>query len=158
MVEESPSTALVLTETLKKYFVDFDAYPERNRSRAIFLRERMCEESRGGGAPTPARGRAQAEAVGRGVRFNTRRGQSSDDPLAIIVECCAGKPEYRDPRLPLKEILFRLILANANQPMGVEELRAQASDWTGFEYGGGITDEAVQHLLTDDAFYGFKAA
>lgn len=147
----------------RKYSINFDGYPGKNRSRDIFLRDRMCAESRGGGgvAPAPARGKAEAEeGAGGRVRFNTRRGKAGaatgDDPIATIQECCSKKPEYRDPHLPAKEVLFRLLLAEGNRPMTAEELRAATATWTGYEYGGGLTTEAVEQLLEGDEYYGFE--
>jgi hypothetical protein len=141
-----------------RYFIDFDSYPQKNRSRDVLLRDRMCEESRSRlGEQVRTRG-AVAEAEGGKVKFNTKGGRYGEDPIALIKECCAGKPEYRDPRLPLKEVIFRLLLANGNVPMTVEELRAAASEWTGFEYGGGITSEAVLQIMEVDALYGFAPA
>ncbi len=141
------------------YFINFDGYAAKKRSRDAFLRDRMCMESRTqmGSLASP---QAQVEEApsGRGrVRFATRRGRAGGDPVTIIQECCSRKPEYRDPHLPLKEVLFRILLAEGNRPMTAEELRVAASEWTGYEYGGVINAEAVQQLMENDEYYGFKS-
>lgn len=146
----------------RKYSINFDSYPAKNRSRNIFLRDRMCAESKGTVSVAPAPARAQAEGGSGGrVRFNTRRGRAGaagDDPISTIQGCCSKKPEYRDPHLPAKEVLFRLLLAEGNRPMTAEELRAAVATWTGYEYGGGLTAEGVQQLLEGDDYYGFAPA
>ena len=149
----------------RKYCINFDNYPGRNRSRDIFLRDRMCAESRGGGGvpAVPARGRAQAEeGAGGRVRFNTGRGRAgaaaADDPIATIQQCCSKKPDFRDPHLPAKEVLFRLILAEGNRPMTAQELQAAVATWTGYEYGGGLSLEGIEQLLEGDEYYGFAVA
>lgn len=147
----------------RKFYINFESYPGKNRSRDIFLRDRMCVESRGGVPPSPARGKAEAEegASGR-VRFNTRRGKVAavpgDDAVATIQECCSKKPEYRDPHLPAKEILFRILLAEGNRPMTAEQLQAAMASWTGYEYGGGLTSDGIDQLLGGDEYYGFDVA
>jgi hypothetical protein len=122
----------------------------------------MCAESKTG-VHVGAASRAQAQEAGGGrVRFNTRRGRAAgDDPIATIQECCSQKPEYRDPHLPMKEILFRLLLAAGNQPMTAEQLRSAAAEWTGYEYGG-VTAETIEQAIeragTKLGNRGFEAA
>jgi hypothetical protein len=153
------------TSSPRKFYVNFESYPGKNRSRDIFLRDRMCAESRGGVGvtPPPDRGKAEPEeGTGGRVRFNTRRGKvgagAVGDALATIQDCCSKKPEYRDPHLPAKEILFRIILAEGNSPTTGEDLRAAMATWTGYEYGGGLTTEGVEQLLGGDEYYGFEVA
>ena len=48
----------------------------------------------------------------------------ANDPMAVIQDYCADSAEFRDPALPLKEIMFRLLLLRGNEPMNVEEFYA----------------------------------
>lgn len=163
---DSAETALEPEEVgpPRKYYINFDGYSAINRSRDIFLRDRMCAESKGTVSVAAFSARAQAEeGTGGRVRFNTRRGRASggaagDDPISTIQQCCSKKSEYRDPHLPAKEVLFRLLLAEGNHPMTTEELRAAVATWTGYEYGGGISAEGIAQLLEGDEYYGFAVS
>jgi hypothetical protein len=79
---------------------------------------------------------------------------SDDDFLASIRDCCSRAPEFITPRLPILESVFRLFLANNNQPLDLEELGKRLSQWR----GGGASgiSEILAPLLENDRYYGVR--
>ena len=131
------SSGTVPGSPLPRYRVDLERYERQGRSLVGFLRERMCAESRAKLGQAEESRVPVPEPRGKAVRFTRRPGRYGEDPAAVIHECCSKKPEFRNPRLPLKEVLYRLLLMDGNRPKTAEELRAETSEWVGFDYGGG---------------------
>jgi hypothetical protein len=78
-----------------------------------------------------------------------------DDVLGSIIDCCAKTPDYITRKTPVMDSIFRILLANGNQPLDVEDMGKQLS-----ERRGDNTYTALPHiltrLLTNDHWYGFK--
>ena len=80
---------------------------------------------------------------------------SADDLLATIRDCCSQAPEFITPRLPILESVFRLFLANNNQPLDLEELGRRLSQWwSGDAYR--TSAEVLSRLLESDQYYGLR--
>jgi len=57
--------------------------------------------------------------------------------------------------LPVLESIFRLFLANGNQPLELEELGKQLSEWRdGDTYR--TSEEILSRLLLSDQYYGLR--
>jgi len=80
---------------------------------------------------------------------------SSADLLSTIKNCCSKTPGFITGELPILECVFRLFLANGNQPLNLEELGRQLS-----ERRGGDTyrtsAEILPRLLESDQYYGLR--
>ncbi len=157
MVDEEQSEEGLSAPSLPDRFrINFDSYADRGRSVSFFLSDRMCAESRARlGEETQTRVPVEDPAT-KSVQFVTRTVRYGDDAVAVIRECCSRKPGYRNPRLPVKEILFRIMLAEGNRVMTVDELRSAASEWVGYEYGGDLSAEALRRVMAGDDYYGFE--
>ena len=82
---------------------------------------------------------------------------SADDLLSNIGACCSKTPEFITSRLPIMECIFRLFLANNNQPLEVEELGKQLSQWRGGDTYR-TSAEVLSRLLESDQYYGLRQA
>ncbi|MSQ10776.1 MAG: hypothetical protein EXR52_07210, partial [Dehalococcoidia bacterium] len=112
----------------EEYHVDPDWYVRTELSWDLALRDRLCHDARSGKTASEPR-RAVRGAAG-GVRFQRKAGKDySSDPIAAIQDMCADAADYRDAALPLKEILFRLLLAGGNQPLTVLSLYDSVMEW-----------------------------
>ena len=80
---------------------------------------------------------------------------SADDLLSIIKDCCSRAPGFIIHRLPILESLFRLFLANNNQPLDLEELGQQLNEWRGGDAYRTST-EVLSRLLSSDQYYGLR--
>ena len=138
----------------EEYHVDPDWYVRAGLSWDLALRDRLCNDARSGEAPSEPR-RAVRGAAG-GVRFQRKADKDySNDPIAAIQDMCSDAPDYRDAAHPLKEILFRLLLAGGNQPLTVLSLYDSVMEWVKGGDGRVITPEVVQRVLSIDRDYGF---
>ncbi len=79
----------------------------------------------------------------------------ADNLLAAIKDCCSQEPRFITGELPILESIFRLFLANGNQPLGLEELGRQLSEWRA-ENPYYTSVEVLSRLLESDQFYGLK--
>ena len=85
------------------------------------------------------------------------KGNPPDALLATIRDCCSQAPDFITDRLPILESVFRLFLANGNQPLKLEELGNQLSELR----GGDIyrtSPEILFRLLKNDRYYGLREA
>ena len=80
---------------------------------------------------------------------------SAADLLATIKDCCSKTPGFISGNLPILESIFRLFLASGNQPLDVEELGRQLSEWRGGDTCR-TSAEILSHLLESDQYYGLK--
>ena len=77
--------------------------------------------------------------------------------ISTIKGCCSKTPEFITDKLPILESIFRLLLANGNQPLSLEELSKQLA-----KRRGGDTQrtsvEILSRLLRDEHYYGLRQA
>ena len=75
--------------------------------------------------------------------------------MAMVKDCCARKPGFITGQLPLLESVFRLFLANGNQPLTLEELGNQLSEQRGVDTYR-TSEEILSGLLKTDQYYGLQ--
>jgi hypothetical protein len=80
---------------------------------------------------------------------------TENDVMNAIKDCCAQTPEFITGRLPVMETVFRVMLANGNAPMSIEDIGKQVNERRG---GDAYTASPVmlERLLSSDKWYGFK--
>ena len=77
------------------------------------------------------------------------------DLLAAIKDCCSKIPGFISGELPILESIFRLFLANGNQPLDLEQLSQQLREWRGgdsYRYSA----EILSRLLESAQYYGLS--
>lgn len=116
-----------------RWFIDLDWYQQNNRSFLALAQGCLCPKCR--------------EQLKTG-------GISATGLLATINDCCSKKLGFITERLPILESIFRLFLANGNQPLDLEELRRQLSKWHGDAYCA--STEVLSRLLRSDQYYGMR--
>lgn len=83
--------------------------------------------------------------------------ESGFDPWAAIAECCGNDPSFITPFTPTAEALFRLFLAEGNQPMTPAQLEEELKARLGYSRGYRDTSAAtIQRLLENTTSYGFR--
>ncbi|MEE9202662.1 MAG: hypothetical protein V3U31_05670 [Dehalococcoidia bacterium] len=76
-----------------------------------------------------------------------------DRLIGTIQKCCAHEPDFLSPRMPALEAIFRMLLANGNQPIPAEELAQQLSELRSQH----LYPETVEQLLgPEPRFYGVR--
>lgn len=123
-------------QTRPRWFIDLAWYQKNSRSFLALAQGHLCPK---------CRERLQEGEI------------SAADLLATIKDCCSKTPDFITGRLPILERIFRLFLASGNQPLDVEELGKQLSDWCGGETRG-TSAGILSHLLESDQYYGLRQA
>jgi hypothetical protein len=77
--------------------------------------------------------------------------------ISTIKDCCSKTPDFITDKLPILESIFRLFLANGNQPLGLEELSKQLAKWRGGDTQR-TSVEILSRLLGNERYYGLRQA
>jgi len=145
-------------EETPRYYIDTSWFEENNLSFGDIVQGRMCEI---------CRGRLNEEVEDRQPTFDRKSGRMSfevrrvtygSNPLRVIKECCSRKKNFIQPDMSTLEAIFRIYLANGNQPMPLGHVREQLQEWCP---GGGcqwllLTDEQMERVISRDAYYGIR--
>lgn len=120
-------------ELLRSYHVDLRWYEQTYRSLAVLVGRCLCPSCQ--------------------VRL---AGAREEQLLATLQEHCSDLPDYRSPRLPLMEILFRILLAHGNEAVSLKQLQQEAAEWTSAADGRDVSPAILRRLLDADTFYGIR--
>jgi hypothetical protein len=86
------------------------------------------------------------------------RGEISEAKLvANIKECCSKLPDFINGEMAVLESIFRLFLANGNEPLNLADLSIQLSNWLGGDTYR-ASPEVLARLLWDERYYGIRLA
>jgi len=117
-----------------RWFIDLDWYQQTNRSFFLLAESYLCSKCR-------ERLKADESAI------------SAPDLLSTIKDCCSKTHDFITYKQPILDSVFRLFLTNGNQPLDVEELGRQLSEWRGGDtYRTSV--EILSRLLKSDQYYG----
>ncbi len=126
-VEEAPQPPVLEEPSLPaeeaRFFVDPQWYEEHGISFSTVAQARLC------GSCSMKLGTFIEERFPvvdpktKRVVFENRRVPYAANPLPIIRDCCSKSRDYITHETPLLEAIFRVFLANGNQPMTVATLR-----------------------------------
>jgi hypothetical protein len=117
-----------------KWSIDLDWYERNNRSISALVQSRLCPKCKD---------------------KLRNKDMSLDDLLLRIQDCCAQTEGFFAGRLSILESVFRLFLANGNQPLNLEELGKQLSELRGGDTYG-ASPEILSRLLENDRYYGLR--
>ena len=116
------------------WFIDLDWYQQNARSFSMLAHNHLCPKC--------------------SKRFKEQE-VSAADLVSAITNCCSKKPGFITSELPILESIFRLFLANGNQPLDLEELGRQLSERRGGDtYRASV--EILSRLLSSDQYYGLR--
>lgn len=141
----------------QRYYIDVTWHQRNGRSFRMLTDSRLCAscQLRLGTEVeeriTTAKGKGEVAQEVREVPFPA-------NPVTQIRDCCSKSKDFVRPNMPLQEAIFRVILANGNQPLDAEEI-CQQLEWMGYgERARFISPVSIQRLLENDNFYGFAQA
>ena len=119
-----------------RWFIDLDWFQQNERSFFVLAQACLCPECR-------ERLKVDEEEV------------TDNDLLPAIKDCCSKVSGFITPNSPILESVFRLFLANGNQPLDLKELGRQLGEgWGGSIYR--ISTESLYRLLCSDQYYGLS--
>ena len=107
----------VLRPTIdSKFHIDFKWWEKQNKDIRVFMRELLCPESAETVAAAPV---DQTVDIVDPVTAEVTR---VDAMWEAIRSCCSQKPDYITAETPILDSIFRVFLANGNQPLSIREL------------------------------------
>ena len=119
-----------------RYFIDLDWYQQQERSFATLAESRLCPTSR-------KKEKTKSEAA----------------LLRTIRQCCSKRDGFITPNMPLLEMIFRLLLANGNQPLELEQMQEQLQKWLGDTSNArDLSVPKLKRILSNDQYYGLRPA
>lgn len=119
-----------------RWSIDLEWYQQNNRSLSALARCCLCPKCT-----------KQLSAKGKETSIR--------DLLSTIKNCCSRSPDFITDQSPILESIFRLFLANGNQPLDVEELGKRLSERrSGDSYR--TSPEVLLRLLKNDRHYGLR--
>ena len=144
------------SEPKPRYFIDFQWYEENNRSFSAFVQSRLCFSCQSK-LETEVERSIPVETSDGKVVFETRRATYGDDLLAVIRDCCSQARDFIHPNLPVMEIVFRIFLANRNQPLTLEEIEERLGEkLAAADRPRTLSPEILQRMLDNDGYYGLR--
>lgn len=146
-----------MEEEKLKYFIDLIWHDDHNRSFRAMAQARFCPSCREKiGTETQERVPTVDQRTGR-VVFEVRAVPYGENPLAVIRDCCSKGRGYITPDTPVMEALFRVFLANGNQPIDLDTLREQLEQWVPlYSKPHGYAPDFLQRLIAADDYYGLR--
>lgn len=142
----------------ERYFIDSDWYEQNGLSFNDVLQERMCPQCQRRMGEEVEERYPILDKRTRRVTYELRRVRYGSRPVAVIRDCCARKSGFITPDMPVLEAIFRMLLANGNQPMPLEHIRDQLREWcpTGRCQWLLLPAETIRRIVENDQFYGLR--
>jgi hypothetical protein len=89
--------------------------------------------------------------------LNEKKPPTVRKQMRDMSRCCAQADDFLAPTMPLKEIVFRLLLKNSNKATSLESLHWDVTEeWAAPTHPMNITVEVLKRILDSDNFYCFK--
>ena len=121
-------------EAQPRYCIDLNWYQEQRRSFITFAASRLCPSCRKKVLP-------KSEAA----------------LLRNIKQCCSKREGFLTTNMPLREMSFRLLLANGNQPLELEQIQEGLQQWLGDIIGAqDISVPKLKRIIENDRYYGLR--
>jgi hypothetical protein len=80
---------------------------------------------------------------------------TTDKLLKSIKDCCSKSSGYVNPTMPILESVFRLMLANGNKPLTLDDIMRQLGERWGISIYR-VSTETLRALLNRDQYYGLN--
>ena len=142
------------------YYIDQGWYDQNNLSFHDLVLSRMCEscQARSAAGEEEEERHTVYDSKTRRASFQVRRVPFASNPIKRIREDCSSKKGYIVPDMPTMEAVFRIYLANGNQPMPLSHVREQLGDWCpdGQCRWLQLTDAQLERIVEMDRYYGIR--
>ena len=112
----TPSNRFVKPTLQTRFHIDFDWWDRETQAFRVYLMGHLCAEHRATFDPE-----APVELLDR-VDVETGQVTPIDRVQYILGAHCARQPGFITPQMPLVDAVFRVFVANGNQPLSPEEL------------------------------------
>src|SRR5512133_950404 len=120
---EQESREVEAIEEEVRYFVDPQWYEDRGLSFNNVVQGRLCSACMAKLGTTEVKRYPTVDPKTKRVTFEMREVPYAANPLQVIREDCSRSRDYITSETPLLEAIFRVFLANGNQPMPLSTVR-----------------------------------
>lgn len=154
--EEETAPAEVAEEI--RYFVDPQWYEQRGLVFGTVAQARLCSSCAAKLGSFVEERYPVIDPKTKRVTFEYRRVPYAANPLPIIRDCCSRARDYITSETPLLEAIFRVFLANGNQPMTVSTVREHLLTYLP-EMAALRSDypvELLERMIRADRVYGLR--
>jgi hypothetical protein len=142
------------------YFIDQRWYEDNGLSFPDVIMARMCEacQARAAAGEVAEERYTEYDPKTRRAFQRTRQVPFASNPIKRIREDCSAKKGYISPDMPSLEAVFRIYLANGNQPMPLTHVREQLVDWCpdGQCRWLLLSDAQLERMVASDGHYGLR--
>jgi hypothetical protein len=141
-----------------RYFIDQQWYDDRGLSFSAVAQSRLCYSCSGKLGTFTEERYPVIDPKTKRVTFEFRKVPYAANPLPIIRDCCSRSRDYVTPETPLLEAIFRVFLANGNQPMTPSTIREHLLTFLP-EMAALRSDypvELIERLIQNDRMYGLQ--
>ena len=150
---------LTETEDADRYYIDPNWYEEHDLSFNDVIQGRFCPQCQERiGEEAEERYPIADRRTGR-VTYEMRSAKYGSRPVAVVKECCSRKSGFIIPDMSVLEAVFRIMLANANQPMPLAHVKEQLKEWcpTGRCQWLVMPLDVLRQVVRGDRHYGLRA-
>lgn len=142
----------------ERYFIDADWYEQNDLSFTDIIQSRMCKQCQSRLSEEVEERYPTADRRTGRVTYEVRRVKYGARPIAIVRDCCSRKSGFINQEMPILEVVFRILLANANQPMPLGHIREQLREWcpSGRCQWVLMPADVMRQVVERDQFYGLR--
>jgi hypothetical protein len=116
------------------YAIDMDWYREKGRSFMSLATRRLCPSSQ------------------------KRVPKTESTLFKTFKQCCSKSEHYVEPTMPLLEIIYRIFLANNNQPQSLKQLNEKLLRFSNSSNDNrDISIAKLKQIISNDRYYGLRA-
>jgi hypothetical protein len=145
-----------LEEQAPRYFIDEKWFTARNKSFRAVAQTRMCPSCRKKIGTEVQERVPTVDARGR-VVYEMRSVPFASNPLSEIRKHCSKESSYLTAETPVMEALFRVFLANGNQPIDLDAIREQLTEYmSASDRPRPYSPELLARMLSTDNSYGLR--
>ena len=128
----------------KLYNIKVEDFESKGYSFSYSLYNRMSEE-----------GKNEADNLFDGIPTDI---SLASEFMKIISEKCSKNDQYVLPGTAISEAIFRILIANQNQPMSILDIHSKlANVWSSVIYLKNLSETVVIRVLEGDNLYGFSS-
>jgi hypothetical protein len=120
-----------------RYFVSLDKLKELNRAFLPIAQNKLCPKCK--------------------EKYSSKiEGVLPEDFFETIKNCCSKQENFLNPNLPLMDMIFRLFLANGNEPLALEEIEGKLREIV--RSTRNVSTSVLKRIIEADKYYGIGVA
>jgi hypothetical protein len=140
-----------------RYYIDMAWYDLSGRSFRALAQGRFCPSCQEKVGTSTEERVPTVDKKSNRVVYEVRQVQYGERPMEVIRTCCSKQRNYITPETPVVEAIYRVFLANGNQPATLERVREQLGDWISLrERPHNYAPELLERLIKNDHRYGLR--